>query len=38
MDFEKIYNTAFEDIPILYKFLDEQIESLQKEFLEESDE
>ena len=38
MDFEKIYNTAITDIPVLHKFLDEQIEKLQKEFFEENNE
>ena len=38
MDFEKIYNTAITDIPALHKFLDEQIEKLQKEYLEENNE
>ena len=33
MDFEKIYNTAITDIPLLHKFLDNQIEKLQKEYL-----
>ena len=38
MDFEKIYNTAITDIPVLHKFLDEQIEKLQKEYFEENNE
>lgn len=33
---EKIYNTAITDIPVLRKFLDIQIEKMQKEYLEES--
>ena len=33
MDFEKIYNTAINDIPLLHKFLDCQIEKLQKKYL-----
>ena len=37
MDFEKIYNTAVTDIPILYNFLNIQIDILQKEYLEESE-
>ena len=32
MDFEKIYNTAMTDIPILHKFLDKQIEVLQSKY------
>ncbi len=36
MDFEKIYNTAITDIPKLHKFLDVQIEKMQKEYLEEN--
>ena len=35
MDFEKIYNTAVIDIPVLYKFLNSQIENMQKEYLNE---
>ena len=38
MDFEKIYNTAIKDIPKLHKFLNIQIEKLQKEYLEENEE
>lgn len=35
MDFEKIYNTAEKDIPLLYKFLDYKIQELQKKYLDE---
>lgn len=35
MDFEKIYNTAITDIPILHRFLDIQIKKMQEEYLEE---
>lgn len=38
MDFEKIYNTAITYIPLLHKFLDIQIERLQREYLEENNE
>ena len=35
MDFEKIYNTAVKDIPLLHKFLDNKIQELQKKYLDE---
>ena len=35
MDFEKIYNTAVKDIPLLHKFLDYKIQELQKKYLDE---
>lgn len=36
MDFEKIYNTAIIDIPLLHKFLDVQIDKFQKKYLNEN--
>lgn len=30
MDFDKIYNTAIEDVPVLYNFLNKQIDIMQK--------